>query len=252
MATTATTMKATKTARLPMTALRKSSLAAGIFYLITFVSIPTLALYESAKKSGYIVSAGPDTSVLVGGLLELIVAIAGIGTAVALFPVIKRQNEGVALGLVSMRTLEAATIFAGVATLLSLVSLRQAGVGQDALLTGQLLSAQYSKTFLVGQALIPAGNALLLGYLMYRSRLVPRVLPVIGLIGAPILIASVIAKWFGLYDEVSSWSLLGALPIAAWEFSLGVYLTVKGFKSCAITREMTAEAASGVSRVSHS
>jgi hypothetical protein len=156
--------------------------------------------------------------------------------------VIKRQNEGVALGFVSMRTLEAATIFAGVATLLSLVSLRQAGVGPDALVTGQLLSAQYSKTFLVGQALIPAGNALLLGYLMYRSRLVPRVLPVIGFIGAPILIASVIAKWFGLYDEVSAWSGLAALPVAVWEFSLGVYLTFKGFKPCAITREITAEA----------
>jgi hypothetical protein len=219
-----------------MTALRKSSLAAGLFYIITFISIPTLALYNAAKKSGYIVGPGPDTSVLIGGILELIVAVAGIGTAVALFPVIKRQNEGVALGFVSMRTLEAATIFAGVATLLSLV-------GPDALITGQLLSAQYSKTFLVGQALIPAGNALLLGYLMYRSRLVPRVLPVIGFIGAPILIASVIAKWFGLYDEVSAWSGLAALPVAVWEFSLGVYLTFKGFKPCAITREITAEAA---------
>jgi len=225
-----------------MTALRKSSLAAGLFYIITFISIPTLALYNAAKKSGYIVGPGPDTSVLIGGILELIVAVAGIGTAVALFPVIKRQNEGVALGFVSMRTLEAATIFAGVATLLSLVSLRQAGVGPDALITGQLLSAQYSKTFLVGQALIPAGNALLLGYLMYRSRLVPRVLPVIGFFGAPILIASVIAKWFGLYDEVSAWSGLAALPVAVWEFSLGVYLTFKGFKPCAITREITAEA----------
>ena len=243
MATTAPTMKSTGTKRVPMTALRKSSLAAGLFYIITFISIPTLALYNTAKKSGYIVGPGPDTSVLIGGILELIVAVAGIGTAVALFPVIKRQNEGVALGFVSMRTLEAATIFAGVATLLSLVSLRQAGVGPDALVTGQLLSAQYSKTFLVGQALIPAGNALLLGYLMYRSRLVPRVLPVIGFIGAPILIASVIAKWFGLYDEVSAWSGLAALPVAVWEFSLGVYLTFKGFRPCAITREITAEAA---------
>jgi hypothetical protein len=251
MATTAPTMKSTGTKRVPMTALRKSSLAAGIFYLITFVSIPSLALYSEAKKSGYIVGAGPDTSVLIGGITELIVAVAGIGTAVALFPVIKRQNEGVALGFVSMRTLEAALIFAGVATLLSLVSLRQAGAGSDALVTGQLLSAQYTKIFLVGQALIPAGNALLLGYLMFRSRLVPRALPIIGLIGAPLLIASVIAKYFGLYDEVSAWSGLCALPVAAWEFSLGVYLVVKGFKPCAITREITAEAASTV-RLSHS
>jgi hypothetical protein len=252
MATTAPTMKSARTKRVPMSALRKSSLAAGLFYIISFVSIPTLALYSSAKKSGYILGPGPDTPVLVGSLLELIVGLAGIGSAVALFPVIKRQNEAVALGFVASRTLEAATIFAGVVSLLSLVSLRQAGVGPDAQVTGQLLAAQYTKTFLVGQALIPAVNGLLLGYLMYRSRLVPRALPVIGLIGAPILIASVIAKYFGVYDEVSVWSALAALPIAVWEFSLGVYLTVKGFKSCAITREITAEAASRESRVSHS
>src|SRR6478735_1005484 len=249
MATTTPTMKISGTKRVPMTALRKSSLAGGIFYLISFLSIPTLILYGSAKESGYIVGQGPDTAVLVGGLLELIVALAGIGSAVALFPVVKRQNEAVALGFVASRTLEAATIFAGVVSLLSLVSLRQAGVGPDALVTGQLLAAEYTKTFLVGQALIPAVNGLLLGYLMYRSRLVPRVLPVIGLIGAPLLIASVVAKWFGLYDEVSTWSLLGALPIAAWEFSLGVYLTFKGFKPCAITREITAESASSVSGI---
>jgi hypothetical protein len=249
MATTTTTMKSTGSTRVPMSALRKSSLAAGVFYLISFVSIPTLALYSSAKQSGYIFGPGPDTSVLVGSLLELIVGLAGIGSAVALFPVIKRQNEAVALGFVASRTLEAATIFAGVVSLLSLVSLRQAGVGPDAMVTGQLLSAEYTKTFLVGQALIPAVNGLLLGYLMYRSRLVPRVLPVIGLIGAPILIASVIAKYFGIYDEVSIWSGLAALPIAVWEFSLGVYLTVRGFKTCAITREMTAEAASSKSGI---
>jgi hypothetical protein len=235
-----------------MSGLRKSSLSAGVFYLISFVSIPSIVLYGSAKKSGYILGPGPDTPVMIGGLLELIVALAGIGSAVALFPVIKRQNEGVALGFVASRTLEAATIFAGVVSLLSLVSLRQAGVGSDGLVTGQLLAAEYSKTFLVGQALIPAVNGLLLGYLMYRSRLVPRVLPVIGLIGATILIASVVAKYFGIYEEVSIWSGLAAFPIAIWEFSLGVYLVVKGFKDCAITREITAEAAERVARVSHS
>jgi hypothetical protein len=130
----------------------------------------------------------------------------------------------------------------GVVSMLSLVSLRQAGAGPEALVTGHLLIADYSKTFLLGQALIPAINGLLLGYLMYRSRLVPRALPVLGLIGAPILIASVGAKYFGLYDEVSAWSGLAALPIAVWEFSLGVYLTVKGYKSCRITAEITADA----------
>jgi hypothetical protein len=242
MTTTAPTRKTTAPKRVPMTSLRKTSLTAGVLYLITFVSIPTLSLYSPVKEFNYIVGSGADTQVLVSGLLEIIVALAGIGTAVTLYPVLKRQNQGVALGLVSIRTLEAATIFAGVVSLLSIVTLRQAGAGPNALVTGQVLNAQYHWTFLLGQALLPGINALLLGSLMYKSRLVPRVLPLIGLIGAPIIFASVLAKYFGVYDELSVWSLLGALPIAVWEFSLGVYLTVKGFKPCAITAEMTAAA----------
>ena len=241
MTTTAPTRKTTATKRVPMTSLRKTSLTAGVLYLITFVSIPTLSLYSPVKEFNYIVGSGADTQVLVSGLLEIIVALAGIGTAVTLYPVLKRQNQGVAMGLVSMRTLEAATIFAGVVSLLSIVTLRQAGAGPNALVTGQVLNAQYHWTFLLGQALLPGINALLLGSLMYKSRLVPRVLPLIGLIGAPIIFASVLAKYFGVYDELSVWSLLGALPIAVWEFSLGVYLTVKGFKPCRITAEITAE-----------
>jgi len=239
--TTAPTRKTTATKRVPMTSLRRTSLAAGVLYLITFVSIPTLFLYSPVKEANYIVGSGADTQVLVSGLLEIIVALAGIGTAVTLYPVLKRQNQGVALGLVSMRTLEAATIFAGVVSLLSIVTLRQAGAGPDALLTGQVLNAQFHWTFLLGQALLPGINALLLGSLMYKSRLVPRWLPLLGLIGAPIIFASVLAKYFGVYDELSVWSGLAALPVAVWEFSLGVYLTVKGFKPCRITAEITAE-----------
>jgi len=242
MSTTAHTTKTAAPKGAPMTSLRKTSLTAGVLYLITFVSIPTLFLYSPVKEANYIVGSGPDTQVLIGGLLEIIVALAGIGTAVTLYPVVKRQNQGVALGFVSMRTLEAATIFAGVVSLLSVVTVRQAGAGTDALVTGQVLTAQYHWTFLLGQALLPGINAVLLGSLMYKSRLVPRWLPVLGLIGAPIIFASVIAKYFGVYDELSVWSGLAALPIAVWEFSLGVYLTVKGFKPCAITAEMTAAA----------
>jgi hypothetical protein len=223
----------------PMTSLRKTALTAGVLYILTFVSIPTLALYGPVKEPDYITGAGPDTSALIGGILEMIVALACIGTAVALYPVVKRQNEGMALGFVGVRVLEAAMIVSGVASLLSIVTLRQAGAGPDALITGHTLVAQYNNTFMLSQALLPAVNALLLGTLLFKSRLVPRVLPVLGLIGAPLLIASVAAKYFGIYDEQSAWSLLGAVPIAAWEFSLGVYLVVKGFKPCRITAEMT-------------
>ena len=128
----------------------------------------------------------------------MIVALAGIGTAVALYPVVKRQNEGVALGFVGARTLEAATIFAGVVSLLAVVTLRQAGAGAGALVTGQALVGLYDWTFLLGQSLMPAVNALLLGSLLYQSRLVPRVLPLLGFIGAPLLVASTIATLFGV------------------------------------------------------
>ena len=223
-----------------MASSRKIAIAAGVLYLLTFVSIPTLALYGPVHDPNYIVGPGPDTSVIFGGVLEMIVALACIGTAVVLYPVVKRQNEGVALGFVGARVLEAATIFAGVAILLSVVTLRQAGAGADTSVTGQALVGLYDRMFLVGQALIPAVNALLLGSLMYRSRLVPRVLPLLGFIGAPLLVASAIATMFGIYDRVSALSAIAALPIALWEFSLGVYLVVKGFKACPITAEMTA------------
>src|ERR671923_3060828 len=122
-----------------MSPLRKTALAAGVLYLLTFVSIPTLALYGPVHDPNYIIGPGPDTGVFFGGILEVIVALAGIGTAVALYPVLKRQNEGVALGLVGSRVLEAATIFAGVVFLLSVVSLRLAGAGAGALVIGQAL-----------------------------------------------------------------------------------------------------------------
>ena len=213
-----------------MSPFRKTALVAGALYLLTFVSIPTLALYGPVHDPKYIVGPGPDTGVFFGGILEMIVALAGIGTAIALFPVLKKQNEGVALGFVGARVLEAATIFAGVAALLSIVTLRQAGVGAEALVTGQALVALYDRTFLVGQSFMPAVNALLLGSLLYQSRLVPRVLPLLGFIGAALLVAGDIGTLFNLVGRVSAPAALAALPIALWEFSLGVWLVVKGFK----------------------
>ena len=212
-----------------MSSHRKTAVVAGAFYLLTFVSIPTLALYAPVRDPKYVVGAGQDTSIFFGGILEMIVALAAIGTAVTLYPVVKRQNEGVALGFVGARILEAASILAGVATLFSLVTLRQAGAGADALIAGQLLVALYDRIFLLSQSFLPAVNALLLGSLLYQSRLVPRVLPVIGMAGAPLLVASDIAILFGLWGASSPTAALLALPIALWEFSLGVWLVVKGF-----------------------
>ena len=145
-----------------MSPLRKTALAAGVLYLLTFVSIPTLFLYDQVRHNPkYILGPGPDTAVLVGGILEIIVALAGVGTAIALYPVLKRQSEGRALGFVGTRTLEAAGILAGVACLLAIVSLRQAGAGAGALVTGQTLAILYDRIFLLSQDLMPVLNALL-------------------------------------------------------------------------------------------
>jgi hypothetical protein len=229
----------------PMSSTRKIALVAGIFYLITFISIPTLALYGPVKNHrDWILGSGGHTGLLVGGFLELIVALAGIGTAVTLYPVVKRQNEGAALGFVTARVLEAVMIFTGVVSLLSLVTLRQdlggaAGANAAALVTTSASHvAVYNWTFLLSQSLMPAFNALLLGSLLYRSRLVPRIIPVIGLIGAPFLICTVIATLFGAMKLGSP--EFAALPVAAWELSLGIWLVVKGFRPSPITAAMDA------------
>ena len=174
-----------------------------MFYLITFISIPTLALYGPVKNHrDWILSSGSHTGVLVDGFLEVIMALACIGTAVTLYPVLKRQNEGVALGFVAARVLEACLIFTGVIGLLSLVTLRQdlGGRRRNAaalVTTAASHVAVYNCTILLSQTLMPGINALLLGSLLYRSRLVPRVSPVLGLIGGPLLIVAVFATLLG-------------------------------------------------------
>jgi hypothetical protein len=222
---------------------RKTSLVAGAFYLITFAaSIPALFLLSPVLNNpDYIVSAGADTSVLLGCFLDVVTALAGIGTAVALYSVVKRQHEGFALGFVTTRLLEAAIIVIGVVSLLAVVTLRQnlagtAGADEASLVAvGQSLVAVRDWTFLLGPNLMAALNALLLGTLLYRSRLVPRFIPTVGLIGGVLLLIDVTAIFFGSYDLGSAWHGITAAPIFFWELSLGVWLVVKGFKPSPIT-----------------
>src|SRR3984893_11044581 len=126
---------------------RKTALVAGVLYLLTFVSIPTLFIYGPVKSANYIIGAGPDTAAIIGGILEIIVALAGVGTAVVLFPVLKKQNEAAALGLVASRILRFGSIFVGVAFLLSIVTLRQTGAGTGALVTSHALATLYDRIF---------------------------------------------------------------------------------------------------------
>ena len=211
-----------------MTATRKTSLTAGILYLLTFISIPTLSLYHEIHQPNFILSAAPASDVVLGGILELLMALACIGTALVFYPVLKKQNETLALGFVAARILEATLIFAGVASLLTVLNLRS--IGPEAQVMSRGLVMLYDRLFLISQSFIPAVNALLLGTLLYQTRLVPRILPIIGIIGAFTLVAGDVAVLYGLFDQRAPLAGLSAVPIALWEFSLGIYLTVKGFK----------------------
>ncbi|MFD3274727.1 DUF4386 domain-containing protein [Aquirufa echingensis] len=210
-----------------MTATRKTSLTAGILYLLTFISIPTLSLYHEIHQPNFITSSAPSSDVVLGGILELLMALACIGTALAFYPVLKKQNESLALGFVAARILEATLIFAGVASLLTVLSLRSLGSESQVLARGLVML--YDRLFLISQSFIPAVNALLLGTLLYQTRLVPRILPIIGIIGAFTLAAGDVAVLYGVFDQRAPEIALTVLPIALWEFSLGLYLVGKGF-----------------------
>ena len=218
----------------PLETHRKISLAAGILYLLTFISIPTISLYASAKSANYVASNGSDTSAIIGAILEILMALACIGTAVVLYPILKKQNQILALGLVASRILEAGAIFIGVSLILTIVSLHQANIGASALAISHTLAIMYDRVFLQSQSFLPAINDLLLGILLYKSRLVPRTLSLVGIIGAFALLAGYSAIMFDIIDQHGSWAGLSALLVALFEFVLGIWLVIKGFNQKSI------------------
>ena len=217
----------------------------GVLYLITFItSIPAYFFYVPVLDDpNYIVGAGAgaDTSVSFGAFLELILIIANIATAVVLFPLLRRQNEILILGYVTARIVECVFIAVGILSLLTVVALRQEAAGADEaslVLVGQSLVALHDWTFLLGPGfVVGVGNGLILGYLMYRSRLVPRGLAVLGLIGGPLLIASGVAIMFGVIEAGGVVQSIATIPEFIWEgFVLGIWLIVRGFNPSAIAR----------------
>jgi len=218
---------------------RRHARAAGLFYLLTFAaSLPAFVLIGSAVNPDLTVAGGHDTQLLWSGFLDFINAIAGIGSAVALYPIVKRQNQSMALGLVTSRLLEAAIIMAGVVSLLAVVTLRQDVAGADPAV-GQALVAVRDWTFLFGPGFMACFNAVLLGTLMYKSGLVPRAIPVMGLIGAPLLFAANTATLLGHNEQTSAVTMLATVPIAFWELSVGTWMLVKGFKPSPVTANLT-------------
>ncbi|MFJ9773987.1 DUF4386 domain-containing protein [Kitasatospora sp. NPDC101157] len=224
---------------------RKLATAAGVCYLVTHVtSIGGLILYGPVlHNADYIAGRGADTRVLLGALFEVVLAIAIVGTAFTLFPVARRHSEGLAVGYVGLRTLEAAVITVGIVSLLAVVTLRQSppqGADPSSLLvTGRALVAVHDWTFLLGPNFVCGANTVVMACLMYRSQLVPRFIAVLGLIGGPLIFASAIAELFGLYQQVSGVGSLTAIPVFAWELTLAIWLIARGFKPSAGAMDAT-------------
>jgi len=226
---------------------RKSALATGVLFILTFVtSIPALILYGPVLNDAhYVLGSGADTRIFVGAFLEVLLVISNIGTAVAIFPVVRRQNESIALGYVAARVVESTIIAVGIISILAVVTMRRdlAGGGTDPatlVVAGKALVAIHKGSFLLGPGFC-AGieNGLMLGYLMYRSGLVPRPIAVLGLVGGTLAFIAGTAELFGLWPQVSGAGVLLVLPEAAFEAVLGIYLTVKGFRPSPITAAMT-------------
>jgi len=221
-------------------ATRRTARIAGVWWIITFVtSIPALLLYDPLlNDANFILSTGADTRIQLGAILEVGLVISGIATAVVMYPVLKRQSQSIALGYVGCRIVESCMIAVGIVSVLSVLTLRDdlagaAGADAATLSTvGQSLVAVHDATFLLGPAFCAGfGNGLLLGYLMYRSGLVPRRMALIGLIGGPLSLVGATAVLFGAWEQTSGTQFLFTVPEAVWEFSLGIYLIVKGFKT---------------------
>ena len=209
----------------------------GVLYLITFVtSILALLLYETVLRHprSYIAGAGHDKQVLFGGLLELLLIIANIGTAVVIFPIVRRKNEELALGYVTARMVECMFILVGIVAMLAIITLRQQVAGPAEGTIAYTLAAIKDWTFLLGPGWVVGwGNGLILGYLMYRSELVPRRMCWLGLIGGPLIIVSGTALMFGGNNPSHTMHSLQAIvtiPEFLWELFLGVYCTIWGFR----------------------
>ena len=212
-------------------------------FLITFItSIPAYFFYVPVLDDPrYVVGAGADTSVSLGAFLELMLIIANIGTAVVLYPILKRQNEILILGYVTARVMECVFIAVGILSLLTVVALRQeAAAGADAaslVTAGKSLVALHEWTRLLGPGfMVGVGNGLILGYLMYTSALVPRGMAVLGLIGGPLIIASGVGVLLGVIEEGGVVQGLATIPEFFWELLLGVWPIVRGFNPSAIAR----------------
>ena len=228
-----------------MDSTRKTALAVGVLFILTFItSIGAVIAYGPVLSDpNYITGAGADGRAFLGAFLELFLIVTNIGCAVVLFPLLKRNNEGLALGYVGARIVECTFILIGLLSVLVIVTLRQTATSADAvsLLTiAKTLLAIHNWTFLLGPGFTDGiGTGLILGYLMYRSGLVSPRMALFGVVGGPLLAASGAAVLFGLIPQGSPVQSIATIPEIVWEAFLGLWLTFKGFSPRPIASDHT-------------
>jgi Domain of unknown function (DUF4386) len=210
---------------------QRSARIFGVLFIITFLtSIPAVLLFQPVldDPAGYIAGDGNDTRIYLGAFLEFLLILANVGTAVVLYPIARRQNRTLAIGYVAARIIECVFLAAGIIFVLGVVSLRQDS--PDAADLAVSLAALKDWSFLFGPGLVvPFGNGLILGYLMYSSGLVPRRMTWLGLIGGPLLLIGNLGALFDVWETTSAVGLV-VIPEFFWELSLGIYAAVWGFR----------------------
>ncbi|GJF31055.1 hypothetical protein KNE206_37550 [Kitasatospora sp. NE20-6] len=234
-----------------MNTFRGTATATGVLYILAAAaSIAGLLLYGPVLDDPlYVVGGRPHGAELASGaLLEMVLAFSVIGTGVVMFPVVRRLSESVALGYACFRLLEAAVIVVGVVSVLSVLTLgRDFSAAADPqpaayLGAGRALVAVHDWTFLAGPNLALGPSTLMMGWFLHRSRLVPRFIAVMGMVGGPLIFASAVLVLFGVYEQISLWGSLAALPVFAYEMALAGRLVVRGFDRAAVARLLAREA----------
>jgi hypothetical protein len=208
----------------------------GWFFLATFLtSIPAyfIGYAKILDNPGLITGAGadPSTGVATGATLEVLLIVANVATAVLAYPVLKRESEIGAIGYVSARLVEGIFIAIGIVSALAFLLMRQEGTAASTPVLGEAFVALYYRAFLVGPGFFAGlANGVILGYLLYRSELVPRGMTWLGLIGGPLVMITGIAVMFDAIDRGGAVQTIATIPEFLWELSLSIYCIVKGFR----------------------
>ncbi|MED4454924.1 DUF4386 domain-containing protein [Metabacillus fastidiosus] len=235
---------------------RKAAKIVGVLFILAAVTaVIGLILYDPILNGSDYLSKGSEhaNQVILGALMELVLVVAAIGTATTMFPILRKYNETIALWHVCFRFLEAIVITVGVISVLSLLTLSRefAAAGAPDIASfqasGTLLKSIHDWTFLLGPNFMLGINTMMYSYILYKTKLVPRFIPILGMTGAALIFICALLVMFGVIEQLSVWGAILALPVAANEMILAVWLISKGFNQSALASMSAKKENNGIS-----